>query len=482
MSAIRKSIAEKETISILQINSPYTGSGGNSSTVNLQKDIEKEGKFYKYTKDLNDYNVQFTTVTTFEFEKWFEGNSFKLNDKMMTDQLTQKYDMLIFGFSDMYPNISNSNGAVYNIEYFINMGNSVLFTHDVTSFNNKNYSGSNTQFGYSFNTLFRGYLSMDRFGARVATGEDLYSKVARDKATIANGGGATYNEIHGYTTWALKRIGALVGGNNVPVYPGISFSSNNLLTKRVSKLNAGQITMYPYHIDDSFQCAPTHPQYFQLDLEDPSVVVWYCLDDDGTSNGNFYGKSPNDASNNYYIYNTGNITYTGVGHSTIQNDMEVKLFINTMIAAYNARQSPPTAEITNNDAIETRDGYYIYVNNDYMDNDFTDKDVLEITFKPDINSLLSRYMGCQVVLPDGTTTAKLYDENNNLVTEEYSGTDGIEPNVMKVTSGKTYKIKYSLMGLNNKDAQKIMIVLENEQGMKGITDVVLLRRSLFDLD
>lgn len=41
------------------------------------------------------------------------------------------------------------------------------------------------------------------------------------------------------------------------------------------------------------------------------IVVWYCL-----SGGN-YNYSENDVVNNYYIYNKGNITYSGAGHASI---------------------------------------------------------------------------------------------------------------------------------------------------------------------
>ena len=39
--------------------------------------------------------------------------------------------------------------------------------------------------------------------------------------------------------------------------------------------------------------------------------------------------------NNYYFYSRGNVIYTGVGHSTVSNEEEIKLFINAMVAAAN---------------------------------------------------------------------------------------------------------------------------------------------------
>ena len=43
-------------------------------------------------------------------------------------------------------------------------------------------------------------------------------------------------------------------------------------------------------------------------------------------------------------------SYSGVGHSTVDGDMEAKLFINTMIAAYRTTYEPPMVEILNEEA------------------------------------------------------------------------------------------------------------------------------------
>lgn len=138
----------------------------------------------------------------------------------------------------------------------------------------------------------------------------------------------------------------------------------------VTQVNKGQITEYPYKLAPSFQVAATHGQYYQLDFTadddrdgQSDLVVWYCL---GGRNGDsgyqetIYSSSPNDVSNNYYIYNKGNITYTGMGHSAGRSDEntpystnnctveEAKLFINTMIAAYSAGIKPPSITIQEN--------------------------------------------------------------------------------------------------------------------------------------
>ena len=65
------------------------------------------------------------------------------------------------------------------------------------------------------------------------------------------------------------------------------------------------------------------------------MVVWYCLP------GSSYSNSPNDARNNYYFYSKGNVIYTGAGHSTVNQDEEIELFINAMVAAANVTAVDP---------------------------------------------------------------------------------------------------------------------------------------------
>jgi hypothetical protein len=122
-------------------------------------------------------------------------------------------------------------------------------------------------------------------------------------------------------------------------------------------------------------------------MDDPEIVVWFCLSDklsneyptnesfkkamDHSNEKGPYSTSPNDVRNNYYIYSNGNIMYTGVGHSSMDavtaegekvekyRENEVKLFINTMIAAYSAGIEPPTVEITNKEAVKNSSDEYI---------------------------------------------------------------------------------------------------------------------------
>ena len=155
------------------------------------------------------------------------------------------------------------------------------------------------------------------------------------------------------------------GGNNYGKDNGEMELVNNgeVWQVHVTQVNEGQITEYPYRLEDDFEVGLTHAQYYQLDYTadddgdgQSDLVVWYCLGGRTSNSGKsetIYSQSPNDVRNNYYIYNKGNITYTGMGHAS-KNDRswavwytfdEAKLFINTMIASYQAGVKPPTITV-----------------------------------------------------------------------------------------------------------------------------------------
>jgi hypothetical protein len=85
-------------------------------------------------------------------------------------------------------------------------------------------------------------------------------------------------------------------------------TSNNNSSGTVTQANFGQIIGYPYTLKKEIKVSTTHTQYYQLNLEDDDIVVWYTMKSDKLAY--------NDVRNNYYIYNKGNITFSGVGHDS----------------------------------------------------------------------------------------------------------------------------------------------------------------------
>lgn len=331
----------------------------------------------------------------------------------------QQYNMLILGFgdnysfgvsdSDVYPKPDIANMAVAEaVRDYIESGKSVLFTHDsssyVNSLNNKTYKENGKtkytswRWGYEFNKTIRASVGLDRYGAlkEYYSSSDPYYAVLNNyqydsiKQPTANSStDINLNAKEGLTRYTVVRflksqLEKLADGkgeedikfpvNNKKLYAALDgsglngdYSSSNLIATEV---NQGQITNYPYYIGDELVVAPTHYQWLQPNMEldrdgdgKNDIVVWYCLSnvEGSRKDNNIYSLTPNDVVNNYYIYNMGNVTYSGAGHTEpTKGSAEKKLFMNTMIAAYNAGTKAPTISFQNENGTSIDSVYMMY--------------------------------------------------------------------------------------------------------------------------
>lgn len=236
----------------------------------------------------------------------------------------------------------------------------------------------------------------------------------------------------------------------------------------VTQVNSGQITEYPYKIAESFEVARTHGQYYELDYTadddmdgQSDLVVWYCLGarNSDTCTETIYSQSPNDVRNNYYIYNKGNITYTGMGHSAGYNVEkytweEAKLFINTMVAAYNAGIKSPVITVREGKGADAPKQTVLYR---YYDGDFAlDSADEEVYFTVrDINFAKgSRRLSVSFCYDaaDGDRTIEVDDVLRTVRTLEcsiYNAADGTKVNADELQSGGIYYIKVPKEVLDN---------------------------------
>ena len=320
-------------------------------------------KLYKQLYNAGMYNISVET-TTVNALNYSNGSSGTLRTQTNVFDQLNGYDMIVLGFEDCYGNLETP--AANAVVDYINTGKSLLFTHDTTSYwNDPKYTGQSSNsrpgWGFWFNQVIRDKVGLDRYGATHPT----YGKQVSVSGT---GNNQTYS-----TTWGVVTKGSdgqinsttaaqlQNDGYTVAYVPGnVGYSaretqgytnsiiernrnsgsvSGNKETNAVSQVNQGQITEYPYNLPENMQIQKTHSQYYQLNLNAEDVVVWYCLGGEATTSGYDYSDEKNDASNAYYIYNRGNITYSGAGHSTSLSANETKLFVNTMIAAYRAGNS-----------------------------------------------------------------------------------------------------------------------------------------------
>ncbi len=353
---------------------------------NSTLDMENNQKFRTLLKQATDainYNVSIKTMTAGEFEKEFEKDPYKLNIDYDNDNNYLKvhnYSMLVIGFGDLYggDDISNDNGAVDCISDYIDHGKAVLFAHDTLTYangvnngllsdgnsvyklNNRNERGN--LWASDLTSHLRSKFAMDRYDITQLTNKNVPKDI----------GGNDVKEIQGLNNYALYRYAEnknfrttrADGVYTLPMYNTFAayYSTNNLLTAdSVESINEGQVTRFPYKITDQngkLNVSNTHGQYYQLDMEDPDLVVWYTLSGD---KGTYYGDSAGDAGNNYYIYSKKNITYTGAGHSSMDNeDAELKLYVNTIIKTAMAGDFVPEVKVTNGYSTSDKNTYVIH--------------------------------------------------------------------------------------------------------------------------
>jgi len=294
------------------------------------------------------------------------------------DYLYKNYSMLVLGFADIYKGVTDP-GLITQIELFIDRGKAVLYTHDTSSGIGNKGTDSLPVWGKTVTEAYRDLFGMDRYGAKIYYSSGNFDSIPSEKdkpyipASSSGSAGKEYTNAANNATSGKKLIQGVSDGILYrALYPANSDSDSdkNINSYKVNKVNTGAITEYPYTIPDTINIATTHPQYYQLNMEHDDIVVWYCLDGGSSSSvyenkyfgrvnaANQYVGSKNDVRNNYYIYNKGNVTYSGMGHmrwdgtenSLSLGNWEIELFINTFVAAYRASAVGVSVDVVNDDA------------------------------------------------------------------------------------------------------------------------------------
>ncbi len=386
--------SELKSVYVLQILPvPYSATKG--INLNMETDVAFN-TLIENAEDIIGYNIEVHAVYTEEYENWFDPDKSGMaydSSNSDTDRL-YNYDMVVIGFGDLYcgDDISNDNGALDCLNDFISKGKAVLFTHDTVGYSNTvngMYLNGTSLAKHSTNTwatslsrMFRATVGMDRYG--ITEAESLTASEFDNVPYYKDGTPVLYG-LQGVTNMLAYRhsVATQAANDNVDFETSVPSSGKYLLypyttgsisnytslmeTTKVTKLNDGQVTMFPYAISDSLTVAETHSQWFQLDMEDPEIVVWYTLAGDGNGTAaeyetygyedataatnasktldQYYIDNDKDAGNNYYIYSKNNITYSGAGHSTMDSPEELKLFVNTVVKAITAGNSTPVVKV-----------------------------------------------------------------------------------------------------------------------------------------
>lgn len=443
--------------------------------------------------------------------------------------------------------------------------------------NNTNY----WYWGYEFNKTIRASVGLDRYGAlkeyyqqRAAstTGEEQ----KRDQEYLKTLESYTFDEIkepnsdnelwqkEGVTKYTVVRfLRSYLEDLRINGSSSVKFPVENSLLKKAgydngngpdwnhpsnllmgdyagssliaTQVNEGQITQYPYQIsaNEQLEISNTHYQWLQPNMEldrngdgKNDIVVWYCIS--GVAEGNYqktniYNITPNDVVNNYYIYTMGNVTYSGAGHSKPSKESEIKLFVNTMIAAYNAGVTAPSVSFKDKSGSKIQSVYMLYDPVNHIVLDDKNNGTISVNFQADDYNILAGgqqlcvefYKSCADdtsgaisvdgitgkvlrLKTDGEDGLKITDSNGNVILPiERNGVMNCYP----ITNGATYTLKFSSdeMGLFrtdtsgtilNEGAQASTIYARvytvYDSGSKvtpcGIAELSISAQELFELD
>ena len=509
-------------------------------------------------KNTGDFDITVKSVSPETLIYWYNDWRMKNPDKRPIeyfDSTSIKYDMIVMGFGDSYT-LPNVNNCLEPIQDWANSGKPILYTHDCTS--QVNYRGTSS-WNYDLNRMIRGLVGLDRYGVlnnwplRVGTGADKNNTVTKFERTkyptiaantsdnfvtsdklfeIAKENAERNNkdikdiayeprsnktkivkEVQGFTNGSLVYL----SGNeatNAQFKFAKGYVRSERHTNRVEQINKGQITTYPFKIEKELEVAKTHYQPYQIDFNEDDdedgesdLIVWYTLASRESMKNNpasEYNLAPRDVRNNYYIYTKGNITYSGVGHDKVTGREEMKLYVNTLIAAYKAAMVPPSIEFKETgdpDAAEKTVSYISYdVSSDAINNGVVTGDKEKVYFTPvDYNSFVkdTNPLQTKVLVKPVNTKGGLYNVYRANGTKELTESDDQIGECYALMPGESYYFEVPLSELGgNKNKIDIKVsartrvtrifrgssVTLPKYSPESVSTYIIQKRGLFDLD
>jgi hypothetical protein len=172
-----------------------------------------------------------------------------------------------------------------------------------------------------------------------------------------------YTLTNKYTSLHSKSIECTVGGPliaQISMQDNIKKGSESMPTDKTEQNNEGIITKYPFGIGDRMQISATAPGDYAVDIEDDDLIVYYSMvgGTQGTCSS-LFAADPMDGINNYFIYQYGNVYYTGAGYSLItgygrNNNDERRLYINIIVNAGRKSAKGPSLNLYDLDTTQDK--------------------------------------------------------------------------------------------------------------------------------
>lgn len=445
---------ETRTVKVLQIyNATAAETYEGTTTMNLKGSAFSDS--FRTASSVTGMRLDVTPMKVYEFEDLMADDKNK-------DYLSQ-YSIVVVGFRDSYGKEGTpfrTQPSIDALNAYIDAGNSVLFTHDTMA-----YQASNSDYNEPIMTM------------------NLTQPIGMKGPGI-------------FTNSLISKV-----SGQYTAFNDVSKSGSTKETKEVNKLNWGQVTEYPYKIDDSIPVETTHGQFYQLNLEhiptydadgnemtgayNNEVTVWYTLGADGGSNAGYFNNCGQDAVNNYYIYSKGNVTYTSAGHSKIESDgPEMQLFVNTLVRSIIVATTPPEVKILN--GIEVEDNKYDIIGRSV-------KTAEDGTVSPD-NTIPLKFKVTDEDLAAGDVFAKskIYiDANDNgtydageTILKDYGGTlqNEMEYDEDLLVLATAAGVQTEVLNLYTSNRLKIGIEVTDTSKAVGQAFGLYIRRNYFELD
>ena len=270
-------------------------------------------------------------------------------------------------------------------------------------------------------------------------------------------------------------------------------------------VNETTFTHYPYTIPGVLKGTAGQKQAYQLNLEDPDIVVTYAKYLSGGSNGY---QNWADARENYYAYKKNNITFVGFGNtfpnygddqlSTVMTMPETMLIVNSLITAAkfkgNNDQGEPYLDCEDFDADVVQESETLFKDSVYVDYDginvMSDDDAPIESISIDGNYRRILYRLTTVA----TISVEVKDAYNNDVndfllyeanadgTPKMNGTEKVAANLNAVSASGYYLLYVPIndkFNLSNKNELNYTLLVKKD-GVEVETHVLkLLRRAMF---
>ncbi|MGN7762022.1 DUF5057 domain-containing protein [Paenibacillus sp. 22594] len=317
-----------------------------------------------------DYDLKITVLDMKGFNNYIAQH---ISATDQTSGLNGNYDMIVFGFQDMYDRVTKpmlSQAAADAVKAFAEeTRQSLMLTHD---------------------TIFR------EVDANPATPVlDPYVE-------------STTNGVKNYNYWS-SYFHDMVGQALPRTYLGGQAVNSST---SVVPVNEGLLTQYPFDLGKvalssstgRYTVATTHDQFFPLNLERADVIPWYNI-----SGSN---RDTDDSYNHFYTYSVGNITFSGTGH-TNKNfpQWEQMLFVNTMYRAFTGANHAPEITVAMPQDHSTKPSYQNKLVVSYTVNDWDLKDknlITGIKFKSG-NEYLTDYAMADKTVQSGETVTQTFN-------------------------------------------------------------------------